>query len=762
MIKKEETKEMFPFAEKVAFVGTYSPRQCGIATFTTDLRSSIANYGHDIKNFPVIAMDDRGEGGYQYPEEVEWTIYQPEPQDYIRAFNYLNRSDCKLVCLQHEYGIFGGDHGAYILDFLAQLKLPIVTTLHTVFKEPTVRDKKIIAQMASMISKFVVMTPIAKKFLTQSYDVPKEQIEIIPHGIPEVPTSDPKHFKNKLNLKGRTILLTFGLLNANKGIETVLQALPDVVRRFPKIAYIILGATHPVVKKREGEAYRIYLNRLVKELGLEDHVFFHDQFVSLEQLTQYFSASDVYVTPYLSEKQITSGTLAYASGCGIPTLSTPYWHAQDLLANGSGRLFPFKNYEILRAHLLEMLGNPKLMASMREKALAQGREMTWPAVGRKHIELFQNILAARKVVKKPARFVSVATELPKMSLQHVERLTDNVGMLQHATGIVPNRKEGYCIDDNARALIMTMWHYKQTESAESLDLATTYLSYIQYAQKDDGTFHNYMDYQRQFLDTVGSEDSMGRTLWALGYTIRYCNREALRIVAKDVFYKSRSICLRFDQHLRAKAFALLGLCHYLKHAPTDEEVKKNIFALADDLVERYKANSSGSQQWFEEQLTYDNAFLPLALLKVYRTTGNKKYLPVGLNTLNFLQKTYFTNDHLQLVGNEGWLRKAIKGQALYDEQPLDAASCVLMFKEAYHCTKKKAYLDLARKSFAWFTGKNRLETPLYDFESNGCFDGLQEYGVNQNQGAESVVSYLIALMTMIDLSHIEPVEEGSV
>lgn len=749
------------FTDKIAFVGTYLPRQCGIATFTTDIRLAIAGYSQNGKNFPVIAMDDK-EDSYDYPSEVEWTIFQHEPQDYIRAFDYLNRSDCRALCVQHEYGIFGGDHGAYLLDLLSQVKIPIVVTLHTVFKKPAVRPQKIIAQMAPMVSKFVVMTPMAKKFLVHGYGLPKEKVEVIPHGIPDIPLSDPKLFKSKLNLKGRTILLTFGLLNSNKGIETVLQALPEVVKAFPKVAYIILGATHPVVKKKEGESYRIYLRRMVKELGLEEHVFFHDKFVSLETLTQYFSATDVYITPYLGEKQITSGTLAYASGCGIPTLSTPYWHAQDLLANGSGRLFPFKNHEILKTHLLEILGNPNLMMQMREKAYAQGREMTWPAVGGKHIKLFQEIIAARKVARKPVKIVSAATELPQFSLRHIQRLTDNTGILQHATGIVPNRKEGYCLDDNARALMMAMWHFKQTESMESLDLATTYLSYVQYSQNEDGTFHNFMDYQHHFLDTVGSEDSMGRTLWALGYTIRYCKRDALRIVAKEVFEKSRHVCLGMGHHLRGKAYSILGLCHYLKRYPDDKDIRQKIIQLADELVDYYKTNFSGDWNWFEEKLTYDNAVLPLALFKAAVVTENKKYFPYAVNSLSFLQKFYFKNDYLQLIGNEGWRNKWDKHDPLWDEQPIDATSCVLLYKEAYHCTKKKIYLDYARKSFDWFTGKNRLGSSLYDFESHGCYDGLQEGRVNQNQGAESAISYMIALLTMIDLSHIEPVEEGSV
>ena len=385
----------------------------------------------------------------------------------------------------------------------------------------------------------------------------------------------------------------------------------------------------------------------------------------------------------------------------------------------------------------------------------------WPAVGKRYAELFKEVIVSRKAVKRPLKIVSSAAELPELSFGHIQRLTDDTGILQHATGIVPNRKEGYCIDDNSRALVMAVWHYRQTESLESLDLATTYLSYIQYSQKEDGAFHNFMDYQHRFLDTVGSEDSMGRTLWALGYTIRYCHRDALRLVATELFNKSKHICRGMNCHLRAKAFSILGMCHYLKRYPEDKKTKEDIFYLADEILEKYKENTKGDWHWFEKDLTYDNASLSLALLKIYRTTGNKKYLQVGLNSLNFLRKFYFKNNYLQAVGRDVWSAKEGEEIPFRDEQPIDVTACVLAFKEAYHCTKKKAYLDYASDTFAWFAGKNRLSIPLYDFESHGCFDGLQKDKLNQNEGAEASVSYLIALLTMIDLSHIEPVEEGS-
>jgi len=737
--------------EQIFFVGNYLPRKCGIATFTTDLRVAVERHYSGAVKMPVIALNDCQEG-YDYPDAVVGTIFQSARQDYERAAEFVNRSNSRLVCLQHEYGIFGGDDGSYILDFLSQIRLPVVTTLHTVLEKPTAGQRDIVTRMDGMISKFVVMSQKARKFLQNKYDISKDKITIIPHGIPEFPPGNPEHFKSLINLSGRTVLLSFGLLSRNKGMETVLEALPKVVKRFPKFAFVILGVTHPHVKEQEGESYRIFLRRMVRELGLEKHVFFHDQFVSLTQLTEYLQATDIYITPYLSKNQIVSGTLAYASGSGIPVLSTPYWYAEDLLVDGKGLLFPFGDSRRLEKLLLDLLDAPQKLKSIREKAFAQGRQMIWPSVARTYIDLFHEVISER-IQKKPViKQRLVPAELPEASLRHVQRMTDDTGILQHAKGVVPNRKEGYCLDDNARALIMALQHYKQTKSQESFELAAIYLSYIQYAQKEDGSFYNFMNYRREFLEEEGSEDCQGRALWALGYAVSACSENTLGAAAMELFHRGKHLATLMGT--RGTALSILALCEYLGNFPKEVEVFKLLQTSSEKLVTVYKNNSSSDWAWFEEKLTYDNAFLPLALLKSYRLTQDKKYLSVAKKTLAFLEGVYFKKDYLQLVGNARWMMKS-RSASLFDEQPIDAMASVLLFQEAYLVFNDKHYLDLMRMSFDWFVGKNRLKKPLYDFESKGCQDGLEEKDVNLNQGAESTLSFLISLLTVTDVSYVD-------
>jgi glycosyltransferase involved in cell wall biosynthesis len=534
------------YGEEITFVGNHLPRQCGIATFTTDLRNAVFQYYAGAVRMPVIAMNDRPVG-YDYPDTVEWTIDQSVRQDYERAAEFVNRKNSKLICIQHEYGIFGGEGGKYILDFISNVKVPIVVTLHTVLENPTLAQSDVITRMKPMVSKFVVMSSRAKTLLHKTSGIPKKKIAMIHHGIPEFPQGNPDHFKSILNLSERTILLTFGLLSANKGIETVLRALPKIVKRFPDVAYVILGVTHPTVKRHEGEGYRISLRRMVRELELEQHVFFHDQFVSLKQLTEYLQATDIYITPYLSKTQIVSGSLAYASGSGIPVLSTPYWYAEDLLSNGEGALFPFGDSEKLETLLVEMLENPEQLMSIRQKALQQGRQMVWPSVGRQYLELFQSVLLEDRRRRPSPKTLIIPAELPEISLRHIRRLTDQTGVLQHATGIMPNRKEGYCLDDNARALIMAVADFKVAAHEESYELAMIYLSYVHYSQREDGTFHNFMNYQREFVKDgdkdADSEDSQARAIWALGYTAGNCWDTSLRFVAGELLHKSKHLAI---------------------------------------------------------------------------------------------------------------------------------------------------------------------------------------------------------------------------
>jgi glycosyltransferase involved in cell wall biosynthesis len=743
------------YDEEITFVGNHLPRQCGLATFTTDLRNAVYQYYAGAVKMPVIAMNNRPEG-YDYPDTVEWTILQSARQDYVRAAEFVNRRNSKLICIQHEFGIFGGEDGNYILDFMSHVEVPIVLTLHTVLEKPSSGQRDVITKMNPMVSRFVVMSLRAKTFLHKHYGIPEQSIAIIHHGIPEFPPGNPRHFKSKLNLSERTILLTFGLLSANKGIETVLRALPEVVKRFPNLAYVILGVTHPIVKKNEGESYRISLRRTVRELQLEQHVFFHDQFVSLQQLTEYLQATDIYITPYLSKAQIVSGSLAYASGSGIPVLSTPYWYAEDLLSHGEGVLFPFGDSKRLEVLLLDMLEKPEQLLSIRQKALQQGRQMVWPSVGRQYLELFQDVLSEDRRRKPSPKRLMVPTELPELSLRHIRRLTDQTGILQHATGIIPNRKEGYCLDDNSRALMMAVRNFRITADEESFELAAIYMSYIQYSQRDDGSFHNFMNYQREFVKDgdrdADSEDSQARAIWALGYTAGNCLETSLGFVASEIFHKSKHLANTMG--VRGTAFAILGLCEYLEAHPNDREVRRLLELASDKIVDCHRRTAEGDWEWFEDELTYANGILPLALFRAYRLTHTRGYLSVAKKTLSFLERVYFQQGYLQLVGNRKWRSKSESG-SLFDEQPIDAMAAVLLFREAYLALDELTCLERMRESFDWFMGKNRLGKPLFDFESKGCRDGLMEMDVNFNQGAESTLSFLISLLAVTDVSYVD-------
>lgn len=753
--KSPENQSVYLYGGEITFVGNHLPRQCGIATFTTDLRNAAHQYCAGAVRMPVIAMNDRPEG-YDYPDTVEWTMNQSSRQDYEGAAEFVNRSNSKLICIQHEYGIFGGEEGSYILDFMSQVKVPIVVTLHTVLEKPSAGQRDVITKMNPMVSRFIVMSPRAKTFLSKNYEIPEQHIAMIHHGIPELPLGNPHHFKSTLNLPARTILLTFGLLSANKGIETVLKALPKVVKRFPDIAYVILGVTHPVVKKNEGESYRISLRRMVRELELERHVFFHDQFVSLKQLTEYLQATDIYLTPYLSKAQVVSGSLAYASGSGIPVLSTPYWYAKDMLSDGKGVLFPFNDSKKLETLLLDLLRNPEKLELIRRKALQQGRQMVWPSVGRQYLELFHEVLSEGPRRIPPPPKIVVPTELPEISLRHIRRLTDQTGILQHATGIISNRKEGYCLDDNARALIMAVQHFRHTGDEESFEFAAVYLSYVQHAQNEDGSFHNFMNYQREFVKEgdkdADSEDSKARALWALGYTVRACSEHSLRFVASELFHKSKH--LANEMGVRGTSYSILGLCEYLEAHPNDREVRRLLGSASDKLVDCHKRTAEVDWEWFEDKLTYSNGILPLALFRAYRLTQNKKYLSVAKKTLSFLENLYFKQDYLQLVGNRKWRSKSERGFT-FDEQPIDAMASVLLFREAYQVLNEPRYLERMGESFDWFLGKNRLGKPLFDFKSKGCCDGLMEKDVNFNQGAESTLSFLISLLAVTDVSYVD-------
>jgi glycosyltransferase involved in cell wall biosynthesis len=744
---------------KIAYISTYPPRECGIATFNQNLMRAVsANYPERktlLQGGFVVALNDSEElHEYEYPEEVKYVIRQNHQKDYIRAANFINTSTIDVCIMEHEFGIYGGESGIYILPLLNRLEKPLISILHTVLKSPSYVQRIIIREIAEQSSKIIVMSQRAVEFLTSIYDIPVEKIQIIEHGVPDVEAPQPNPVNNLTPFKNRKVLLTFGLISRNKGLETVVKALPAIVTNHPDVMYVVLGNTHPGVIKNSGEEYRDHLKSLAAQLGVSKHLTFINKFVSEEELVSYLSAAEVYVTPYLNEAQITSGTLSYAVGAGAAVVSTPYWHATELLANDRGRIFDFKNAAALATIVNELLDDNALLTDLKENAYEYGLHLRWPVVGAEYIKVAQEASIKHHFSDKILKNTIVDPEImPKFSLTHILRLTDDTGIVQHAKYGIPNLKEGYCLDDNARALIMALMAYQRTKSREAFELLPIYLSYIHYMQTDDGNFRNFLSFNRQYLDEVGSEDSFGRTIWALGYLIGGAASNSYREFALELFHKSFKH-FKDLKHLRGMANTIIGICEYLCVMPGDEGMVNELIRLTQPLIDAYERTQSADWQWFEEKMTYDNAILPLALLHSCEITGNEKAKEVALKTMAFLDKLTLSNGYLSPVGNDGWYYRGGTFPT-FDQQAIETMAMVLMHFQAYKIFRKPQYIGKMFLSYKWFLGENTLRAPLYDHETKGCCDGLLPTGINRNQGAESTLAYFISHLTVLKAFELE-------
>jgi glycosyltransferase involved in cell wall biosynthesis len=733
---------------KLAFIGTYPPRECGIGIFTNNLFRSMLvdnNPGDGESEGFVVALNDI-DPGYEYPDEVKLTIRQEQQGDYLKAAKFINLSGADLCILEHEFGIFGGQSGVYILPLLHRIEIPLVVTLHTILNNPSYNEKAILKEICKMAYRIVVMSHKAIEFLESIYDVPEEKIVLIEHGVPDIHFSQEKS-KSEFKLSSKKVILTFGFISRGKGIETVIKALPGVVEKHPEVLYIVLGKTHPSVLRHSGEEYRIFLMRLVNTLHLEKHVIFLNEFIDEQVLFKYLCASDIYITPYLNEAQITSGTLSYAVGVGSAVISTPYWHASELLAHGRGRLFDFNDSIFLASTLTELLDKPEKLQELRRNASEYSRNITWPKTGEKYISLVKDILKEEQqvIVKKDTELDLLI--MPLFTLTHIKRLTDDTGIIQHAKFGIPNLKEGYCLDDNARALLMVLMAYRQMKDVQALELSPIYLSYIHYMQNEDGTFRNFLSFSRNFLDKVGSEDSFGRTIWALGYLLGNAPNDAYYQTGKLVFFNASPNFEKLKS-IRSIANTMIGISYYLKSNPSDEAMTERLRNLAQVLVNHYLENNTPEWQWFESLLAYDNGILPLALLHAAEILNDEDITSTAIRTMDFLTKHTLKENYLSIIGNEKWYKKEGE-RSVFAQQPIDAMAMVLMYHQAFHVTKDKDYLSKLYTSFLWFLGENDLRMSLYDFETKGCCDGFEHYGVNRNQGAESSLAYLISHLTVL-------------
>jgi len=736
--------------DAIAFVATYPPRQCGIGTFAANIVEAVGQHMHGRLSSFIVAVDD-SDGQIKYPEQVKYTLKQHDNADYVRAAEFLNYRQVRAVSVQHEFGIFGGRDGVYLLDLMRELRSPIITTLHTVLREPTPSQRAVMEEIIVLSNLLVVMSERAIDFLQDVYEAPGEKIRLVHHGVPEVPLVEPARYKRQFDMEGRETLLTFGLLNPGKGIEYALRALPPVVERYPNLCYVILGATHPNILKEHGESYRLSLQRLARDLGLQRNVLFSNRFVLKEELCAFLKATDVYLTPYLNKEQITSGTLAYALGAGKPIVSTPYWYAQELLADGRGVLVGFRNPTEIGDALLDLLSNPARVMDVRAKAYEFSRRMTWREVGRRYLSTFREAISTARVrASMPdvsLRQTLPITGLPRARLDHLMRLTDDTGILQHARYAVPDRGHGYCTDDNARALVVASKHYDLFRDDNAERLLNTYLSFVGYAQRPDGLFHNFMGYNREFMDEVGSDDCYGRALWGLAYAM-YRAPTAYFDLAKELF--ERALSHLETLNLRGRAYACLGLYYYLQCYPEADDVVEKLDRLATMHMNQYDEVADEGWPWFEDVLAYDNAVIPQSLFIAYEVTGKESYRDVAQKALDFILRTCDRQDHLSLVGCKGW---HVRGEerAAFDQQPIDACGLVEACKVAFRLTGDQRYIRYMRMAFDWFLGVNDRSHPLYNFKTGGCADGLTAEGVNRNQGAESTLCCLLALLTLMEI-----------
>jgi glycosyltransferase involved in cell wall biosynthesis len=736
---------------KVAFLGDYLPRKCGIATFTTDLRCAMA------KEFPqlqclVVPVNDFADG-YAYPAEVRFEIEEQDLTSYLRAADFLNITDVDVVCVQHEFGIYGGPAGSHVLALLRELQMPIVTTLHTVLREPNPDQRRVMRDLIRRSTRLVVMSERGREILLEVYAAPANKIDVIPHGIPDMPFADPNYFKDEFGVAGKQVLLTFGLLSPNKGIEYALRALPEIIREFPNVIYIVLGQTHPNLLRNEGEEYRLSLERLAKDLGVQKNVVFFNRFVELKELMRFIGAADIYLTPYLTEAQITSGTLAYAFGAGNAVVSTPYWHAAELLTEERGKLVPFRDAHAITVAVTALLRDEPLRHSMRKHAYKLGREMIWSRVAQIYEKSFEQARRDHSFVGRKSSPIKTLDEqpgqLPELKLDHLFRMSDSTGIFQHASFTVPNFSEGYCTDDNARALVLALMLQKLGQELPQLATqAATYAAFLNYAfDRQLGRFRNFMSFDRRWLEKVGSEDCQGQALWALGLCVSQAGQGSFQMLAAQLFEQALPVAAEFSSP-RAWAFTLIGIDEYLRRFGGDRRASQIRDSLTAKLMQRHADAATDEWHWFEEVVSYANAKLPHAMILSGRCMNNTVMLELGLKTLRWLIKIQ-TSDagSFRPVGSNGFYLRGGE-RAIFDQQPIEAQATVSACIEAYHATGDMFWVAEARRAFEWFLGRNDLGLALYDPTTGGCRDGLHMDRLSQNQGAESTLAFLLSLAEM--------------
>jgi glycosyltransferase involved in cell wall biosynthesis len=735
-----------PPLRHLALIGNFLPRKCGIATYTTDTYAALKASFPDLQ-VDVYAMDDHP-GRYAYPPEVTRAISQNDRSAYLDTARAIETSGAQALWIQHEYGIYGGSAGELLIALLDRITIPVIATLHTVLETPNADERRVMEALLRRCAKVIVMAEKGRDILKRVHGLDDRKIAMIPHGVPDRSLADPAEHKPRFGWEGRDVILTFGLLAPNKGIESMIAAMPEIVASHPSALYVVLGATHPNLVAHEGEAYRDRLKALASEKGVAEQVQFIDAFVEYDELIDYLQAADIYATPYTNPAQITSGTLSYAVGVGKAVISTPYVHATEILADGHGVLVGFEDVEGFAREITRLLGDGSARAELSARAYARGRTMLWSCLAEKAVAQIGGALTS-----KPRRLGKPAAELPilKADIAAVERMSDGTGMLQHSIYSIPDRRHGYCIDDNARALIL-MSEVPDLDPAVRDKWTSVYASFVQHAWNPDARrFRNFMNFDRSWCEDVGSEDSNGRTIWALGVTARDAKAQKHRDWAVAMFDTTASIALELGSP-RAHAFAMLGAAAMLGAHPGHALSRTILTRFGDELIALLDAARRPEWTWFEIVLAYDNARLPEALIRAGMALGREDFTRVGLDTLGWIVSRQTSPEgRFRAVGTESFGR-AYAEPLQFDQQPLEAQATIEACVAAHEATGDPHWSEEAMRAYRWYLGANDLELPLATAQDGGCFDGLMPTGLNRNQGAESILALQLANCAISTLS----------
>lgn len=736
-----------PKINRIALIGNAPPRLCGLATFTADVHTALTTAFPEI-GVDIYAMNDPDES-YAYGPAVVCAIGQEDVTDYQVAAQRINDSRADIVLVQHEYGIFGGAAGRLLLKLLDRVDALVIVTLHTVLEQPNADQRGVIEALARRASRLIVMAEKGRDILRRVHGIADRQIAVVPHGVPDRAMIPTEPLKERFGFADRRVLLTFGLLSPNKGIETMIRAMPAIVAIHPDALYVVLGATHPHLVAQQGEAYRESLIALARELGVEENVRFIEGFLEQQRLLDYLQATDVYVTPYLNETQITSGTLSYSVALGKPVVSTPYWHAAELLADGVGVLVPFGDSERFAAEIVGLLDDPARLEAIGRRAYAIGRSMTWEKLAESYLGI-----CAEAVARRPVRLMRPAGAhrhpvAPR--LEAIERISDGCGMIQHSIFAVPDRNHGYCVDDNCRAL-MLMHRIEGADAARADELANIYASFVQHAWNGErGRFRNFMGFDRGWLEAEGSEDSFGRSLWSIGDTVARARGQGLRRWALNLFDQVAPHSLALESP-RTWAFALLGADAVLRAHPEHALAKRLVADFGARLLDRLRLGRRPNWTWFEAVLAYDNARLPEALIRAGELIGDRAMIDEGVAAFDWLDRVQTNQSgHFRAVGTDSFGRPYATPLP-FDQQPLEAWATVDAAAYVHRLTGDARWQETAWRAYGWYLGDNDLNLPMATLDDGGCFDGLMSDRVNLNQGAESILAFQFACVSIAGIA----------